>query len=206
MFRHCCCSWFLRRCLAARWWSLSRKSGGTSACRLASSSALAFASNAWERFPRALSSLDAMSFHVSTVVFASSLRAWPISLSNVAFAARVASSDGFASVDAFTALSNASRHFLLASINGLALTSRSTLPASVRVRFVALSALVESRSDSLMDRPARLDRMSLPFDATRSRSVSTSLSSTPALSASPTVVFALPLHAASWLMDACARS
>ena len=81
-----------------------------------------------------------MSFHVSTVVFASSLRAWPISLSNVAFAARVASSDGFASVDAFTALSNASRHFLLASINGLALTSRSTLPASVRVRFVALSA------------------------------------------------------------------
>lgn len=163
--------------------------------------ALAFASNAWERFPRALSSLDAMSFHVSTVVFASSLRAWPISLSNVAFAARVASSDGFASVDAFTALSNASRHFLLASVNGLALTSRSTLPASVRVRFVALSALVESRSDSLMDRPARLDRMSLPFDATRSRSVSTSLSSTPALSASPTVFFALPLHAASWLME-----
>ena len=94
----------------------------------------------------------------------------------------------------------------LASINGLALTSRSTLPASVRVRFVALSALVESRSDSLMDRPARLDRMSLPFDATRSRSESTSLSSTPALSALPTVVFALPLHAASWLMDACTRS
>ena len=40
MFRHCCCSWFLRRCLAARWWSLSRKSrrsGGIAASARASS-------------------------------------------------------------------------------------------------------------------------------------------------------------------------
>ena len=32
MFRHCC-SWFLRRCLAARWWSLSRKAGGAAVLR-----------------------------------------------------------------------------------------------------------------------------------------------------------------------------
>ena len=63
---------------------------------------LVFASNARARFSRALSSLAVMSVHVSMVVFLSSLRACAMSLSNVAFAVRVASSDGFASLELST--------------------------------------------------------------------------------------------------------
>ena len=112
--------------------------------------------------------LAAMSFHVSTVVFASSLRAWPISLSN-GVALRGAESH-HPMVSRPSTLSRpcptCPRHFLLASINGLPLTSRSSLPASVRVRFVALVGLGGEPFRTPLDGQAGAfgpDRMSLPF-------------------------------------------
>ena len=141
------------------------------------------------------------------VVFLSSLRACAMSLSNVAFAVRVASSDGFASLEAFDALSNAVWHLFFASVNGFSLTSRPILLVSVRVRFVALSALAASRSDSFSDSPVRSECMSLPFESIRRRRESvSSVSFNLIWSACLIVVLALPVHVDSWLMEVCNRS
>ena len=148
-----------------------------------------------------------MSVHVSMVVFLSSLRACAMSLSNVAFAVRVASSDGFASLEAFDALSNAVWHLFFASVNGFSLMRRPILLVSVRVRFVALSALAASCSDAFSDSPVRSGRMSLPFESIRRRRESvSSVSFNPIRSACLIVVFALPVHVDSCLMEVCNRS